>query len=374
MYPALYIISLTLGALQLQQQHAKLLAAPSGGLFRWRQATAAAAAPVTAALVAISGIRMAASEERTYPTTLEGFGYGFNEEGKLRQLDKDTGKLTDRVFDYQVYTSLSENQAHYEALGDVITQYVYERLEEKEGLKKLYVPADVPPEEATFVFSTVEKLDRPKKLLVLIHGSGVVRAGQWARSLIINDCLDSGTQIPYIRRGRELGYEVLLLNTNDNYRTVKGARKPIRGSRNPTEHAATVLEQYILASRPESVAIVAHSYGGVVTVELAQRFPDFFRDKVFAVGFTDSVHASSLVPDALKKIGRNWVTAKDPLDTPLTITKHDIPRHSAGHIKHEMTSYSCMSALFEFLESRYAEFRTNRGEEPRSKKAKGDEL
>nr|XP_049462441.1 FAM172 family protein homolog CG10038 isoform X6 [Anopheles coluzzii] len=317
---------------------------------------------------------MAASEERTYPTTLEGFGYGFNEEGKLRQLDKDTGKLTDRVFDYQVYTSLSENQAHYEALGDVITQYVYERLEEKEGLKKLYVPADVPPEEATFVFSTVEKLDRPKKLLVLIHGSGVVRAGQWARSLIINDCLDSGTQIPYIRRGRELGYEVLLLNTNDNYRTVKGARKPIRGSRNPTEHAATVLEQYILASRPESVAIVAHSYGGVVTVELAQRFPDFFRDKVFAVGFTDSVHASSLVPDALKKIGRNWVTAKDPLDTPLTITKHDIPRHSAGHIKHEMTSYSCMSALFEFLESRYAEFRTNRGEEPRSKKAKGDEL
>ncbi|XP_050070300.1 FAM172 family protein homolog CG10038 [Anopheles maculipalpis] len=373
MYPALYIIPLALGAFQLANQHAKLAAFGGGcghtsGLLPWTT------------LAGLTTVRMAASEERTYPTTLEGFGYGFNEDGKLRQIDKETGKLTDRVFDYQVYTSLSENQAHYEALGDVITEYVYQRLVEQEGMKKLYVPDDVPPEEATFIFSTKEKLDKPKKLLVLIHGSGVVRAGQWARSLIINDCLDSGTQIPYINKGRELGYDVLLLNTNDNYRTVKGgARKPIRGSRNPTEHAVTVLEKYIRASNPESVAIVAHSYGGVVTVELAQRYPEFFRDKVFAVGFTDSVHASSLVPEVLKKIGRNWVTAKDPLDTPLTITKHDIPRHSAGHIKHEMTSYSCMSALFEFLESRYAEFRGRRTDtgsatESQSKKAKGDEL
>ncbi|XP_058172393.1 FAM172 family protein homolog CG10038 [Anopheles ziemanni] len=340
-----------------------------GGLFRFPEVIATAAVTLGA-----FSPRMASSEERTYPTTLEGFGYGFNDEGRLRQIDKETGKLTDRVFDYQVYTSLSENQAHYEALGEVITEYVYQRLVEKEGLKKLYVPADVPPEEATFVFSTKEKMDRPKKLLVLIHGSGVVRAGQWARSLIINDGLDSGTQIPYINKARELGYEVMLLNTNDNYRTIKGTRRSIQGSRNPTEHAVTVLKKHIMACNPESVAIVAHSYGGVVTVELAERFPEFFQSKVFAVGFTDSVHASSLVPDMLKKIGRNWVTAKDPLDTPLTITKNDIPRHSAGHIKHEMTSYSCMSALFEFLEDRYKEFQARGTSEPQNKKSKGDEL
>ncbi|XP_052866182.1 FAM172 family protein homolog CG10038 [Anopheles cruzii] len=337
------------------------------GVFRWPPLAA-----VAALAVGLSA-RMASSEERTYPTTLEGFGYGFNDAGKLRQIDKETGKLTDRIFDYQVYTSLSENQAHYEALGDVITEYVYDRLETNVGLKKLYLPADVPPEEATFIFSTQEKLQRPKKLLVLIHGSGVVRAGQWARSLIINDCLDSGTQIPYIDKGRELGYEVLVLNTNDNYRTVGGDRKPIRSSRNPTEHAATVLEQHILASEPEAVAIVAHSYGGVVTVELAQRYPKFFQQKVFGVGFTDSVHSASLVPEVLKGIARNWVTAKDPLDTPLTITKRDIPRHSAGHIKHEMTSYSCMGALFDFLEARYVEF-SQRSSEPHPKKSKGDEL
>lgn len=42
------------------------------------------------------------------------------------------------------------------------------------------------------------------KLMVLIHGSGVVRAGQWARRLIINEDLDSGTQIPYIKRAIEV--------------------------------------------------------------------------------------------------------------------------------------------------------------------------
>ncbi|XP_053695678.1 FAM172 family protein homolog CG10038 isoform X1 [Sabethes cyaneus] len=308
---------------------------------------------------------------KTYPTTLEGFGYGFNEEGKLRQIDKDTGKLTDKAFDFNIYTSAQENQAHYEALGEVITEAIYERLEKTVGLKKVFLPDDVPTEEATFIFSTQEKLDKPKKLLVLIHGSGVVRAGQWARSLIINHSLEAGTQIPYINKGRELGYEVLLTNTNDNYRKIGSSSKGIKGSRNPTEHAVSVFEKHVIGSNPQAVAIVAHSYGGVVTVELAQKFPKFFKEKVFAVGFTDSVHSPSLVPEPLIEIGRNWVTSKEPLDTTLTISKHDLPRYSAGHIKHEMTSYSCMDALFKFFEQRYEQFaRKDAG--PDSKKPKSE--
>ncbi|XP_058452110.1 FAM172 family protein homolog CG10038 isoform X2 [Malaya genurostris] len=311
------------------------------------------------------------AKQRTYPKTLEGFGYGFTDDGKLRQIDKETGKLTDKGFDFNIYTSAHENQDHYEALGDAITDVIYEKLETTVGLKKIYMPDDVPREEATFIFSTQEKLDKPKKLLVLIHGSGVVRAGQWARSLIINHSLDSGTQIPYINKGRELGYEVLLTNTNDNYRKVGSATKGIKGSRNPTEHAVSVFEKHVIACDPEAVAIVAHSYGGVVTVELAQKFPKFFKEKVFAVGFTDSVHSSSLVPEVLVGIGRNWVSSKEPLDTTLTISKQDLPRYSAGHIKHEMTSYSCMDALFKFFEERYEQFKvTDAG--PDSKKLKSD--
>ena len=95
-----------------------------------------------------------------------------------------------------------------------------------------------------FIFVS-EKYEEAEKLLVLVHGSGVVKAGQWARRyssmiqyfnhnqiflltlavkilflqyyklisvdllvffnrLIINDCLDHGTQLPYIRRGLQV--------------------------------------------------------------------------------------------------------------------------------------------------------------------------
>jgi len=33
--------------------------------------------------------------------------------------------------------------------------------------------------------------------------------------LIINDCLDSGTQLPYIRRAHAADWGVLVMNTND---------------------------------------------------------------------------------------------------------------------------------------------------------------
>ncbi|KAJ7422567.1 hypothetical protein BTVI_13673 [Pitangus sulphuratus] len=55
-------------------------------------------------------------------------------------------------------------------------------------------------EPKSFIFMSEDALINPDKLLVLIHGNGVVRAGQWARRLIINEDLDSGTQIPYIKR------------------------------------------------------------------------------------------------------------------------------------------------------------------------------
>lgn len=63
-------------------------------------------------------------------------------------------------------------------------------------------------EPKSFIFMSEDALTNPDKLLVLIHGSGVVRAGQWARRLIINEDLDSGTQIPYIKRAVEVSESV----------------------------------------------------------------------------------------------------------------------------------------------------------------------
>lgn len=91
--------------------------------------------------------------------------------------------------------------------------------ESKEGKGKKQSQA------TSFFFASDGYLTSPK-LMVLIHGSGVVRAGQWARRcvrvcvcvsvnlcadrivtlyrLIINDCLESGTQLPFIKKAMEV--------------------------------------------------------------------------------------------------------------------------------------------------------------------------
>lgn len=114
-----------------------------------------------------------------YPKTLPEFGYDFDSQGRLRQIDPKTGSLTDRPYEFQVSSSHAENQERYEALGEVITEHVYKLLESEVGLIKLPVPKNA-GEKGSFVFASPDAFTN-KKLMILIHGSGVVRAGQWAR-------------------------------------------------------------------------------------------------------------------------------------------------------------------------------------------------
>lgn len=225
------------------------------------------------------------------------------------------------------------------------------------GMHKLSIPLDAQPDaESSFIFSSQKELKRPKKLLVLIHGSGVVRAGQWARSLIINHNVDSGTQIPYINEGRSRDFEIVSLNTNDNY-GASGDKLPHSDS--PVTHAKYVWDNIVVPADPESVCIVAHSYGGHVTMWLARQYPQFFKDKVFAVAFTDSVENSApeAVRDHMTKVTVNWAASEKPLDTVIrTKSKSSVEFRSAAHVKHEFTTYSSQKAVFEFIDKRYQAF------------------
>lgn len=102
--------------------------------------------------------------------SLKDFGYGFNEEGQLRKLNPDTGAVTDNPFEFV-------DQKHYEDLGDSITEYVYELLD-GHGLHRISVPKNQSKSKATFIFATQKELKEVNKLMLIIHGSGVVRAGQ----------------------------------------------------------------------------------------------------------------------------------------------------------------------------------------------------
>ncbi|XP_036781590.1 cotranscriptional regulator FAM172A isoform X13 [Manis pentadactyla] len=295
-----------------------------------------------------------------FPDTLEGFEYAFNEKGQLRHIK--TGEPF--VFNYR--EDLHRwNQKRYEALGEIITKYVYELLEKDCNLKKISIPVDATESEPkSFIFMSEDALTNPQKLMVLIHGSGVVRAGQWARRLIINEDLDSGTQIPFIKRAMDEGYGVIVLNPNENYIEVekpkihvqsssdssdepaeKRERKDkvskeikkrrdfyekyrnpqreketmqlyIRENGSPEEHAVYVWDHFITQSAAENVFFVAHSYGGLAFVELNCC---------------------------------NWVSSSEPLDTSVESMLPDCPRVSAGTDRHELTSWKSFPSIFKFF-------------------------
>lgn len=73
-------------------------------------------------------------------------------------------------------------------------QEVYSLLETQGGLERLEVGSEEPK---SFIFCSPE-IRNKKRVVILIHGSGVVRAGQWARRLIINEVRNAGTTVEKI--------------------------------------------------------------------------------------------------------------------------------------------------------------------------------
>ncbi|XP_063137547.1 cotranscriptional regulator ARB2A isoform X9 [Rattus norvegicus] len=312
-----------------------------------------------------------------FPDTLEGFEYAFNEKGQLRHIK--TGEPF--VFNYR--EDLHRwNQKRYEALGEVDA---------------------TESEPKSFIFMSEDALTNPQKLMVLIHGSGVVRAGQWARRLIINEDLDSGTQIPFIKRAVDEGYGVIVLNPNENYIEVEkqkmhkqsssdGTDEPagkrerkdkvsketkkrrdfyekyrnpqkekemmqlfIRENGSPEEHAVYVWDHFIAQAAAENVFFVAHSYGGLAFVELMIQREADVKSKVTAVALTDSVHnvwhqeAGKSIREWMRENCCNWVSSSEPLDTSVESMLPDCPRVSAGTDRHELTSWKSFPSIFKFF-------------------------
>ena len=130
----------------------------------------------------------------------EKFQLSFAKAGVLHQVVNS--KVIQKKFEFDVHKgNRSKNQKRYEAIGGLVEQFVYNWLEEETGLERIYLPRTSGVKKKsrkTFVFASPDIMTNEDKLLVLIQGSGKVRAGQWSRKLIINESLEHGTQVPYI--------------------------------------------------------------------------------------------------------------------------------------------------------------------------------
>ncbi|XP_041379530.1 LOW QUALITY PROTEIN: cotranscriptional regulator FAM172A-like [Gigantopelta aegis] len=178
---------------------------------------------------------------------------------------------TDEPFIFEVEKGNREfNQKHYEALGEVITEEVYNLLESETHLKRHIIPVRlvIIINVTIFFLASEDAFTNPVKLMIIIHGSGVVRAGNGLEGkLIMNDCLDSGTQLPFIKRAMREGYGVVVLMETENHIETKGKKINIRGSSTPERHGQYVWRHFISKSQAKRIDIVAHSYGGVVVME-----------------------------------------------------------------------------------------------------------
>ncbi|XP_074650617.1 cotranscriptional regulator ARB2A-like [Tubulanus polymorphus] len=287
-----------------------------------------------------------------FPETLEGFKYKFNDKGQLRHIE------TGEPFIFNVRPEgVSYNQRRYEALGEIVTEYVFDLLENELELERMDLPVDALDMEAvTFLYMSPGAMLR-EKAMILVHGDGVVRAGQWSRKLIINEGLDIGSQIPFIKRAMSEGYGVFVMNTNQCRQLVNGKDKTVRGCSCPEEQMVYVWDRFILPSTDiKHVFIVAHSYGGMASLYMLHQRRDHL-EKFAALALTDSAHNilhlggdASLMQLLREKIC-NWVSSDLDLDEPVAeIQFKECKCVSAGTTKHEETSWKAFHSIFKWFD------------------------
>ena len=56
--------------------------------------------------------------------------------------------------------------------------------------------------------------NKGKTALILIQGTGAVRAGQWARACCVNDNFEIGSMLPQVEWALEKGISTLVMNPN----------------------------------------------------------------------------------------------------------------------------------------------------------------
>nr|XP_058917454.1 cotranscriptional regulator FAM172A isoform X14 [Kogia breviceps] len=301
-----------------------------------------------------------------FPDTLEGFEYAFNErecfwgrkedrwpglcyeenpypwsilskttEGQLRHIK--TGEPF--VFNYR--EDLHRwNQKRYEALGEIITKYVYELLEKDCNLKKISIPEGY----GVIVLNPNENYIEVEKPKIHVQSSS-----------------DSSDE-PAEKRERKDKVSKETKKRRDFYEKYRNPQREkemmqlyIRENGSPEEHAVYVWDHFIAQSAAENVFFVAHSYGGLAFVELMIQREADVKSKVTAVALTDSVHnvwhqeAGKTIREWMRENCCNWVSSSEPLDTSVESMLPDCPRVSAGTDRHELTSWKSFPSIFKFF-------------------------
>ncbi len=122
--------------------------------------------------------------------------------------------------------------------------------------------------------------------LILIQGTGSVRAGVWARSVCLNENLELGSMLPLIDAAKKQNMPVLVMNPNLSRDPLTKKSIPFCGTME--QHCSFVWEKFVAPSKFKKFFIVAHSAGGMCLASIQKKFAADFYKRVFKIALTDS--------------------------------------------------------------------------------------
>ena len=182
------------------------------------------------------------------------------------------------------------DQKEFERVGDLVLGYVQTTMKVKYGMKEIWLGAKNGPKCNIFVSD--DFFTNTGRCMVLIQGTGAVRAGFWARSVCINQGLVEGSVLRMIEFAKDLGQSVIVLNPNMSKDPLTGEK--IANCKNMIEHTKFVWDNYLTKAKcpAQSLAIVAHSAGGRCVAALYKDYKREMLARVRCLVFTDALYHS----------------------------------------------------------------------------------
>lgn len=196
------------------------------------------------------------------------------------------------------------------------------------------------------------------RALILIQGTGEVRAGVWARSACINDSLDMGSMLPQLKFAVANGMSCLVMNPNYHKDDIGNPVDPRINDMD--KHCRYVFKKYVInRCQANQIYIIAHSRGGKCVENLFKKYSIDFVDKVKAIAFTDSAH-KNFSESLVDKEEENWIEQHCVhfIKSSKKLGKEEESKDgnmmstvSAGHTKHEYTTGASWPKIQKFFET-----------------------
>eukprot|EP00817_Percolomonadidae_sp_ATCC50343_P007995 CAMPEP_0117419338 /NCGR_PEP_ID=MMETSP0758-20121206/927_1 /TAXON_ID=63605 /ORGANISM="Percolomonas cosmopolitus, Strain AE-1 (ATCC 50343)" /LENGTH=481 /DNA_ID=CAMNT_0005200357 /DNA_START=385 /DNA_END=1827 /DNA_ORIENTATION=+ len=281
--------------------------------------------------------------------SLKDFGYTFTKEGFMVSIENEK-----QHFSFQ-------DQVHYDWVGHHVTKYVQLQMKDKCNLIETSMKGSEEGEGKLNIMHTKNALTTTGTLMVIMPGAGVVKPGVWALSLCVNGPafgggLSEGSMFSYVGRAISEKMDVLITNPNENEYYDKESKtwKTHEYHKSPQMHTIRVYDEILANTKAKHIIIVAHSFGGVCTMELLGKRPAILK-KLRAVVFTDSVHQQQQVDplsqeakDFLLKRASNYIQSNQVQGKPLG-GRAGVNTISSGTTKHTRTSAFAYEPAWNFI-------------------------